>query len=289
MSSFIPWNSQPLDEWAEKYAEGQFIDLDGHSTHYRVKGDGEPLILIHGFFFDSHMWDTSIDVLAQRYKVYAIDLWGFGYSTRAPLDYGYNLYTEQLLKFMNTLDITQAHLIGQSMGGGTIINFSVLNRDRVNKIVLVNVAGMPNPLPLMARISNLSGVGEFMFGLGSDFMRRFTLGKNFFHNKDLLTEDYYQNIIRFHKIQESSEVMLTVTRSLFFDTLLEEIKTLGQMDLPILIVWGREEKSINPTIAQKLSQILKSSHLEILDEAGHCSHMDQPELFNQLVIDFLAK
>ena len=77
MSRFVPWNSQPLEERASKYAPGKFIDLDGLSTHYIEKGSGEPVILLHGFFFDTYMWDKNIDALAERFKVYAIDLWGF--------------------------------------------------------------------------------------------------------------------------------------------------------------------------------------------------------------------
>ena len=288
MSGFVPWNSQPLDEWSSKHAPGKFIELDGLSTHYIEKGSGEPVILLHGFFFDHNMWNASIDVLAEKYKVYAMDLWGFGHSTRQPLDYGYPLYTKQLHKFMDALDIQKASLIGQSMGGGTIMNFTVSNRGRVDKIVLVNAAGMPNKLPLMGRISNLQGVGEFMYGMKSDFVRKFTMGKNFLYNKHLLTDEYYERITRFHKIKGTSEVMLSVTRNLFFDTLLEEIKTLGGMDVPTLVFWGREEKSINLSIGQELHKLLKGSRLEVLDQAGHCSHMDQPERFNQLALEFLA-
>ena len=267
---------------------GKFIDLDGLSTHYIEKGSGEPVILLHGFFFDHNMWNASIDILAEKYKVYVVDLWGFGYSTREPLDYGYPLYTKQLHKFMDALGIQKASLIGQSMGGGTIMNFTISNRDRVDKIVLVNAAGMPNALPLMGRISNLPRVGEFMYGMKSDFVRKFSLGNNFLYNKHLLTDEYYEQITRFHKIKGSSEVMLSVTRNLFFDTLYEEIKLLGEMDVPILIFWGRDEKSIGLPIGQELHKLLKSSHLEVLDQAGHCSNMDQPDLFNRLTLSFLA-
>ena len=289
MPGFIPWNSQPLDEWAAKHAPGNFVELDGLSTHYLEKGSGEPIILLHGFFFDHNMWNASIDELAEKYKVYAIDLWGFGYSTRKPLDYGYPLYTEQLHKFMDALDIQKASLIGQSMGGGTIINFTVSNRERVNKIVFVSAAGMPNQLPLMGRISNLPGVGEFMYGMKSDFIRKFTLGNNFLYNKNLLTDEYYEQITRFHKIKGSSEVMLYVTRKQFFDTLIGEIRTLGEIDIPILIFWGRQETSIRLPIGQEFHKLLKSSRLEVLDQAGHCSNMDQPERFNQIALDFLAQ
>ena len=74
MSEFIPWNSQPLDEWAEKHAAGESIELGGHSTHYVEKGEGDPVILVHGFFYDSYTWHNNIDALADRFKVYALDL-----------------------------------------------------------------------------------------------------------------------------------------------------------------------------------------------------------------------
>jgi pimeloyl-ACP methyl ester carboxylesterase len=287
MTGFIPWNSQALEDWASKYAPGKFIKLDGLSTHYIEKGVGETVILLHGFFYDTFMWNKNIDVLAERFKVYAFDLWGFGYSTRESLDYGYPLYTNQLLKFMDVLEIPKAALIGQSMGGGTIINFTVSNRERVNKIILVDAAGMPNRLPIMGRISNLPKLGEFMYGLNTNFIRRMTLGNTFLYKKHLITEEYFENATRFHKIKGSTEVMLQVTRKQFFDTLIDEIKKLSLLDIPILIVWGREEKSIPLAVGEEMHKILKGSRLEILDQAGHCAHDDQSTLFNQLALDFL--
>ncbi len=108
------------------------------------------------------------------------------------------------------------------------------------------------------------------------------------HNKQTITEEYFENATRFHKIKGTTEVMLYITRKQFFDTLIEEIKTLSLMSVPTLIVWGREEKSIPLHTGQEMHRILKGSRLEILDEAGHCAHDDQSDLFNQLTLDFLA-
>lgn len=288
MPEYIPWDSQPLEAWSSKHASGKFINLDGLSTHYIEKGSGEPIILLHGFFFDSYMWDKNINALAERYKVYAPDLWGFGFSTRQPLDYGYPLYTRQLHAFIDALNIPKASLIGQSMGAGTIITFTISSPDRVDRIVLVDAAGMPNRLPIMGRISNLHGVGEFMYGLKSDFIRRMTLGNTFIHNREIITEEFFDNATRFHKIQSTSSVMLQITRKQFFDTLTKEIQELSSMIVPTLLVWGRQEKSISLSIGMKLHEMLPGSRFEVLDEAGHCSNIDQPDRFNQLVLDFLA-
>jgi len=288
MAEFIPWNSQPLDEWAKKYAKGKFIKLDGYSTHYIEKGEGEPVILIHGFLYDSYMWNKNIDVLADRFKVYAVDLWGFGYSTRDPLDYGYPLYANQLLKFMDALNIQKASLIGQSMGGGTSIFFSVNHRDRVNKLILVDPAGMPNPLPLLGKITNLPKVGEFLLGLKSDFYRKMVLSTTFIHDKGVITESYFENVTRFQKIKGTTEILLKILRKRFFHSLPDEIHRLGEMDVPILIIFGRQDKAVPLERGKEMHNILRGSRLEIFENAGHCPHDEQSQKFNQLAVDFLS-
>jgi len=288
MTEFIPWNSQPLDEWAKKYAAGKFIDLDGYSTHYIEKGEGEPVILIHGFLYNSYMWNNNIDALADRFKVYALDLWGFGYSTREPLDYGYPLYADQLLKFMDALNIQKASLVGHSMGGGTCIFFSVQHRERVNKVILVDPAGMPNPLPLIGKIANLPKVGEFLLGLKGNFYRKMVLSTTFIYDKAFITDSYFENVTRFHKIKGTTEVLLKILRKQFFHTLLDEIRRLGEIDVSILIIWGRHDKAVPSECGQEMHKILRGSRLEIFEQMGHCPHDEQSQKFNQLALDFLA-
>ena len=288
MTAFIPWNSLALDEAAQQYSQGKFLELDGISTHYIEKGSGNPLIFLHGFFYDLYMWNKNLDYFAERYKVLAMDLWGFGYSSRKPLDYGYPLYTKQLAMFMDKLGIQRASLVGQSMGAGTIINFAVSNPERVDKIVLVDAAALPNRLPIMGRISNLPKVGEFLYSLNTNFIRKMTLRTTFLHKKEIITDEYFENATRFHKIKGSSEIMLQITRKQFFDTLQPELNKLGQMNLPILIVWGRQDRSIPVEIGKQMHQILVGSQLEIIDQAGHCPHDDQSERFNPLVLEFLS-
>jgi len=288
MAEFIPWNSQSLDEWAKKYAAGRFVNLDGYSTHYIEKGEGEPVILMHGFFYDSYMWDKNIDALADRFKVYALDLWGFGYSTRELMDYGYPLYADQLLKFMDALNVQKASLIGQSMGGGTCIFFSVRHRDRVNKLILVDSAGMPHTLPLLGKVTILPKVGEFLLGLKSNFYRKMALATNFIYDKKFITDNYFENITRFHKIKGTTEALLKILRKQFFHTLLNEVHRLGEMDVPILIIWGRHDKAVPLERGQEMHRILRGSRLEILERTGHCPHDEQSQKFNQLAVDFLS-
>jgi pimeloyl-ACP methyl ester carboxylesterase len=116
MAKIVPCDSQPLDEWVEKYTPGRFFDPEGRKTHSIETGSGEPVILIHGFNTDSYTWVTNIEAQAERRKIFAVDLWGFGFSTREPQDYGYKLFAEQILLFMEALSIERASLYRGSNG-----------------------------------------------------------------------------------------------------------------------------------------------------------------------------
>jgi pimeloyl-ACP methyl ester carboxylesterase len=289
MSGSIPWNSQPLNEWASQYAEGKFIELGGRSTHYIEKGEGDPIILLHGFNFDSYTWATNLDVLAEKFKVYALDLWGLGYSTREALDYGYPLYVEQVLMFMDHLGIQSTSLIGHSMGGGTAIKFSVLHRAKVMRVVLVGATGIPTSLPLTAKLFQLPGVAEFLLGLNTNAIRRKNLSDFWITNRELITDDYFDRATRFQKIEGTTESLLKILRKEFFHTLKDEIHRLGQMDVPIQIIWGREDNTVPLRYGEAMHRILKNSRMEVLDHAGHLANFDQSDVFNQLVIEFLLE
>lgn len=287
MPDFIPWNSQPLDSWAAKHAPGKFVSLEGRKTHYIEKGEGQAVILLHGYFYDSSLWAANIDALARHFKVYALDLWGWGYSTREPLDYGYELYAHQVLLFMDHLGIPRASLVGQSMGAGTAIVFSVQHRQRVEKLLLVDAAGLPNPLPVMAKIFNLPRVGELFLGLNTDFIRRQALGTSFIHDRELITKSYFETVTRPHKIEHTTAVLMATTRKQFFDKLSEPIHRLAEMDVPVLLVWGREDRSIPLRRGTEMHRILKGSRLEVLDGAGHVPNYERADEFNRLAVDFL--
>lgn len=288
MTDTVSWNSQPLDEWAQKYAAGSFIDLDGRHTHFIDKGSGSPVLLVHGFFYDSFTWHNNIDALSTTFRVLVPDLWGFGYSTREPLDYGYPLYAEQLLLLLDELDIEKVSIVGHSMGGGTAIYFSVHHPERVQKLLLVDAAGIPNPLPLLGKLTNLPLVGELMYGLRGNFMRRMALKTNWIYDNDFITDSYFDNVTRFHKIEGTSEVMLAILRKQFFHTLAEEVRALGELDIPTLIVWGEHDKAVPLARGREMHALLQGSRLEVFDDVGHCPHDETSARFNRLAVQFLT-
>ena len=150
--STIKWDSQPLAAWTARYAAGTILSLAGKQTHYVVKGAGKPVIFLHGFFFDSTVWCHNLDRLAQSHRVYALDLWGFGYSARTTQP-SYALYSQQLAAFMKALDIEQATLVGRKelhapRHGG---------QQRLVALVAAPPAAAQQPEPVIQPVQDLPG------------------------------------------------------------------------------------------------------------------------------------
>ena len=289
MSDFIKWDSQSLSDWTQKYAKGKVIELDGHQTHYIEKGEGEPLILIHGFLYHSFMWQENIDELAKHYRVFAIDLWGCGYSTRAPLDFGYQLYSKQIKLFMQHLGLERAHFAGQSMGGGTAIQFTVENPDMAGKLILVNCAGMPNPQPFLAKVLNLPFIGEFAMSINTNNVRGDAIKDFFLYDKSLATREYIDDVLWPQKIEGSIKAGLYIQRKDFFDKLSSTIEQLATLNKQVLIVWGKQDVPVSVKRGEQMQAMLKGSQLLVLDKAGHVSNYEQAEQFNQAVVEFLGE
>ena len=136
-------------------------------------------------------------------------------------------------------------------------------------------------------MTNLPKVGEFLLGLKGDFYRKMVLGTSFIYDKGFITNSYFENVTRFHKIRGTTEVLLKILRKQFFGTLSDEIRRLGDMNVPILIVWGRHDKGIPLERGQEMHKILRGSRLEIFERVGHCPHDEQSQEFNQLALEFL--
>jgi len=276
------WGSQPLEA-----AGGKFIELDGHSTHYIEKGDGPAVILVHGWFHDSQMWSRNIDALATGFRVYALDLWGFGYSTRRAIDWGYPLYSSQIIHFMDALGIDRASLVSQSMGAGASMLFATHHRNRVEKLVLVSPAGLPNSASFADKPTLRQCLKALLLNL--DGSRRLILKTMFVYDESSIADGYFEELTRFHRVRGTNKVLLDILHKDFFGTLPLKIYRLGAMGIPILIVCGRHDKAISSELAEKTHRMLKGSRLEVMEQCAHCANYEQPDRFNELAVDFLEE
>ncbi|MBI2061145.1 MAG: alpha/beta fold hydrolase [Nitrospirae bacterium] len=287
LPKFRPRDTVPWDR-VQSLAPGSFVQSGEFRTHFIEKGQGEPIILIHGFLFHTVMWRGTQEALATSFRTLAVDLYGWGYSTRIPgAPYSYGIYAQQVLDFMDAMGIPSAHLIGQSMGGGTAMMVAAQWPERVNKLVLVDAAGLPNPLPLTAKAFGAPKLGEFLVALPGRALFRRNIQDFWFYDQNKVTDDYVDAVIAPMSIKGSSESILGILRKMDFGGLTETVNTLAGHRKPVLIVWGRQDRAVPLALGEKLNVLLPNSRMLVVDNAGHSPHEEDPDQVNPAMRDFL--
>jgi pimeloyl-ACP methyl ester carboxylesterase len=236
------------------------------------------------------MWKKNIDALAKKFKVYAIDLWGWGYSERLKeKEYSFERYGKQIVGFMDALNIKKATLAGQSMGGGISVWVAAHNPERVDRLILVDPAVIPYPMTTIGRIYQFPFIGEFMNAIPGDALMKNNIRTIWFYDRSKATEEYCKEVLQPLCIKGSYAGTMSLLRNVLKEPYVEkEANLLAKMSIPTLIIHGREDKAIPLDRSQKLNDLWKGSKLVIFDKAGHTPHEEYPEKFNKLAIDFLS-
>jgi pimeloyl-ACP methyl ester carboxylesterase len=284
-------DDQPYDQVTAKYAKGKFVTVDNKKIHYLEQGEGKPLILIHGFLYHSVMWKKNIDDLSKKFKVYALDLWGWGYSERLKdRKYSFEGYAKQIIGFMDALNIPRASLIGQSMGGGISVYGAAHFPERVDKLILIDPAVIPYPVTTVGRIYQVPYVGEFLNALPGNALLKKNIQDIWFHDPQKVTDGYVEEVARPLTIKGSLDGMMVVLRNVLKEPYVEkEAQDLARLSKPILIIHGREDKAVPVDRSEKLKELWKGSQLVIFEKAGHSPQEEYPEKFNTLAVEFLSK
>ncbi|MBF0206104.1 MAG: alpha/beta hydrolase [Oligoflexia bacterium] len=116
--------------------KGQYADLNGIRLYYEINGSGEPLILLHGGFFNMDYWSKQVQVFSQHYQVITVDGRGHGRSTDGTAPITHAAMALDILALMNLLNINKASIVGWSDGAVIALNMCILAPERINKIVL---------------------------------------------------------------------------------------------------------------------------------------------------------
>jgi pimeloyl-ACP methyl ester carboxylesterase len=244
------------------------------STHINVSGpgDGYPLVLLHAAGLSSTAWFANIADLSAHHRVYAVDTIGdAGKSvTDRPLEQRAD-YAQWLKEVFDELDIERADLLGHSYGGWLTLNMALAYPDRLRKIVLLAPAASIYPMSLLTQL-----------GLRIPFMirppARFVF--KMIASKGTVFEETFIHL------------MEMVTRycvpALMFPTVYTD-EELKQIDLPALLLIGAEEKIYNPKKAvERAQRLMPNLTAEIITNVRHTLNMEQPEIIDSRVLDFLS-
>jgi pimeloyl-ACP methyl ester carboxylesterase len=273
----------------------------GHQIQYTITGTGKPLLLLHGFGASIGHWRKNIPVLAEGgYRVFAIDLLGFGGSDKPPLDYSLELWQEQIQAFWQAQINEPTVFIGNSIGGLLSLMLMSNLTELVAGGVLINCAGGLNhrpdelnlPLRLMmgafTKLVSSPTTGAFLFNrIRQKHRLRRTL-LQVYRDREAVTDELVELIYEpschpgAHKVFSS---VLTAPAGP------KPIELLENVQHPLLVLWG-EDDPWTPIAGAKIYQERAQSHPDTnfypIAQAGHCPHDEKPAIVNELILNWLS-
>ena len=272
----------------------EYINVNGIRTRYLTAGDKGPvLLLLHGFGLSVEIWQHNIEPLAKFYKVYAIDLVGFGRTEKHEGPYTPSFMVDFINDALTALNLEKVTLIGLSMGGGLSILYTLRFPHKVDKLVLVDSAGLGKEIIFSMRLMSLPFLGELITKpsrkMAYLFFKPAVLNPN--QLKGQFTDIYYGLFslpgaqMALLKVLRSMGTILGVKKNILNETMMN----LHRITSPTLIIWGRQDAIIPLKQAYYAKEKISNSKLHIIEQCGHMPNFEKPDEFNQVVLDFLSK
>lgn len=279
-----------LDDRIRSTVPGNFVHLPGGITRYELEGppDGTPVVFINGFSIPAYLWDANFMPLASAgFRVLRFDHFGRGYSDRPDVNYDPDLFVQQLSDMLNALKITQpVHLIGSSMGGVVATIFTCRYPARVDKLVLIDPAGMMHVPAFPASALNMPILGKLILDLFGKKLLLPSMAKDLLHPEAF--PEYTSRYAPQMKIKGFRRALHSTLRSGILYHHREDYVRLSQQERSILLLWGREDQTIPLSIGEQIKAILPGAVFQIIDQAGHVPHYELPEIVNPILIEFLS-
>jgi len=256
--------------------QSKVIKIDGRDVHYYTAGEGEPLVVIHGGAGDARSWWHNIQELAEKYKVFAPDLPGYG--TSQPLDGNYYIpeFSDFINKFTKFLHLKRFSVIGHSLGGGIALNFVLKFPGKVKKLILVSSLGLGREIALWLRLISLPTVVKILGSLVGKIIQfaGWMLGQS----------------NPFELVLPISPVVVRIGTSIanFHQQSLVLEKFLPKIKVPTLLIWGGRDPVVPVKTAYRAVKEFPNARLLVFKKSGHNVHREQLKNITHLINEFLG-
>jgi pimeloyl-ACP methyl ester carboxylesterase len=259
------------------------VKIHGHKVCFRLTGSGPLIVLIHGITGSSAQWIPVMDVLRDRYTLFAPDLLGHGESAKPRGDYSLGAYASGIRDLLIGLDAERATVVGHSLGGGIAMQLAYQYPERCGRLVLMSSGGIGQEVHPLLRAASLPG-SEIVLPLIT-------------HTRLLEAGAALSRALGMIGLQTGADIAEGArgyaslndreARAAFVHTIRAVIDPTGQrvsaLDrlylaeaLPSLIVWGENDRIISSHHAEIAHDAMPESRLELIEGAGHFPQMTDP-------------
>ena len=266
---------EPDEDEEEQVPVYLFADTPAGRLRYAERGgEGDAVVLVHGFGGDLDNWLFNIDALAANARVFALDLPGHGQSVKAAD--GVDGLVDALDGFMESVGVESAHLVGHSLGGALCAMLALKNPERAKSLTLVDSAGLGEEI-------NSAYVDGFV---AAETRRELKpVVQTLFADAALVSRQMLEDLLRFKRLDGVDEALRAIAASAFgggrqVAKLADRIAGAG---IPVLVIWGDKDAVIPVAHAQAIP----GAAVTIFEDAGHMPQMEAAGQFNDRVRDFV--
>jgi pimeloyl-ACP methyl ester carboxylesterase len=262
----------------------RFVSVDGMRVHYRDRGQGPAVLLLHGSTSSLFTWEGWAAALAPDHRVITVDLPGHGLTGPDPeRRYGFSDMAAFVDHFATAIGLERFSLGGNSMGGGIAWHYALAHGDKLDKLILVDPFGYPQKPVLVFKLFRMPVIGHIVRWVTP----RFAIAKSVrdvYGDPSRVTEaliDRYEDMT----LRAGNREATRQRQSGFVDDGLTA--KLGQIHTPTLILWGSRDKWIAPANGERFAHDIPGAKLVQLEGLGHVPMEEDPERSVAPVLAFL--
>lgn len=262
------------------------LDVDGGRLFVEAQGQGEPVLLVHGIFASGYCWRKVAAQLAAEYRVYSLDLLGFGRSEMpAEASYAQSAQAERLLQAVDALGLQEVRLVGHSMGGEIAVLAALRRPAPFRQLALVAADGF-RPFRQWQR--------RVLGGKWTSWVVRHTFDEKWFrrmmplfsHDASPFTDEVIEGYVAPYRREEFAAAM----RKLALDR--EEglsPEAVGALQVPTLLVWGELDRIVPKRVGDVYAERLPAATYRTRAECGHLPMEECPEWLAEELVAFFRK
>ena len=234
-----------------------------------------PVLLLHGLGGSADRWTKVIPYLSGKYRLIIPDIIGFGYSEKPHVEYTVDFFITFIKKFLNLLNVSDINIIGSSYGGLLALEYAIKYEAEIKKLVLVSPAGMMRYVSTTLK----HYISAALYPTYENVVRAF---QEMIYDSNMISEESIHDFIDRMNLPNSKYAFMSTLMS-FNDhpKLTDRLK----IDIPTLIIWGRNDKVIPVRYAKKFK--IPNSKIVLLDKCGHYPHIEKIEEFTRIILKFL--
>lgn len=263
--------------------DAQFLNVDGVRLHYTDEGKGPAVVLLHGFGSSLEIWHEVVPALRDSHRVIAVDLKGFGWSSRPEGNYAPDEQARLVLLVMDTLGVERADIVGHSWGASVTLALALRAPTRVHRLALYGAWIYEEQLPPFFLWARAWGVGEFLF---SAFYgeRMEEQVQHAYYDASKIPQERIENIEKLFARPGTKAAALTAVRDQHYASVQKRYHTIKA---ETLLLWGREDRVARLHFGERLQADLPHAELKIYPRCGHIPMLEAAESSTRDLVRFL--